>query len=67
MRSSMQRPESRRAAAANDRPAVRLTAARGIPGRPRELTADRAGLNLVRFYLRRGLSLGTDAIVEVSR
>ena len=67
MRSSIQRPASPRAAAAGHPPAVPLTAARGNSGRVRELTADRAGLNLVTCYPPRGLSPGTDAVAEVCR
>jgi hypothetical protein len=67
MRSSMQRPASPRAAAAGHPPAIPLTVARDTSGRAPELTADEAGLNLVRCYLPHGLSLGTDAVAEVSR
>jgi hypothetical protein len=67
MRSSLQRPASPRAAAANHPPAVLCPTAGGDTGRPRKLTADNADLNLLTCYLPRGRSLGTDAIVEVLR
>ena len=67
MRSSLQRPASPRAAAANHPPAVPCRTAGGDIGRSRKLTAGIADLNLVTCYLPRGRSLGTDAIVEIFR
>jgi hypothetical protein len=61
MRSSIQRPASPWTAAAGHLPAAPLTAAGGNLGRARELTADRAGLNLVGCYSR------TDVVAGVSR
>jgi hypothetical protein len=67
MRSSLQRPASPRAAAANQPPAVPCPAAGGDTGRSRKLTAGNAYQNLVTCYLPRGRSLGTDAVLEVFR
>jgi hypothetical protein len=67
MRSSLQRPASPWAAAANHPPAVPCPTAGGDTGRSRKLTTITADLNLVTCYLPRGRSLGTNAVVEVLR
>jgi hypothetical protein len=67
MRSSMQGPASPRATAVKHAPAVLLTATSGDTGRVPKVAVDRAGPNLVRRFLPRELSLGTDAVAEVSR
>jgi hypothetical protein len=66
MRSFSQQPAPLLSAAAGDPKTVPLTAATGDTGRARKFTTDKSCLNLVKDYLPRGRSLGTDAAKGVS-
>jgi hypothetical protein len=61
----LHRPASPLAAAAGHR--VSCPATEGDVARARKLTAGYAGLNVVSCILRRGRSLGTNAVMEVLR